>query len=151
VDASQPARVHVAVDLRRRERRVSEKLLDRAEVYASLEEMRCVRVPEAMGVRQQAAEDARVEPLPPDGEEESVAGAACELRTAVAQPARDAPGRLLAERDEPLLVTLPTDVELLPVEVDVAEIEADGLGRPETARVDDLQQCGVAQRERAVV
>jgi hypothetical protein len=51
IDAPQPTRVDVAVDLGRREGRMSEKLLDRAEVRASLEEVGRVRVPEAMGVR----------------------------------------------------------------------------------------------------
>ena len=50
VDPAQAARVDVAVDLRRRERRVAEQLLDRAQVGAALEEVRRVRVAEAVRV-----------------------------------------------------------------------------------------------------
>ena len=39
---------------------------------------------------------------------------------------------------------------MLAVEVDVAEIERDGLGRAQTARVDELEQGAVAQHERPV-
>src|SRR4051794_18876834 len=44
VDAPQPAAVHVAVDLRRRERAVPEQLLDRPQVGAALEHVRRERV-----------------------------------------------------------------------------------------------------------
>ena len=51
VDAAQPATVHVAVDLRRRERAVPEQLLDHAQVGAALEEVRGERVTQAVRVR----------------------------------------------------------------------------------------------------
>ena len=51
VDTAEAFSVHVAVDLRRRERRVSEELLDRAEVGASFEEMSGKRVSEAVWMR----------------------------------------------------------------------------------------------------
>ena len=49
VDAAEAPRVDVAVDLRRRERRMAEKLLDRAQVGAALQEVRRVRMAEAWG------------------------------------------------------------------------------------------------------
>ena len=58
VDAPQPARVDVAVDLRRRERGVPEQLLDRAQVGAAFEQVRRVRVPEPVRVAHQPAEHA---------------------------------------------------------------------------------------------
>ena len=72
VDAAEAARVHVAVDLRRRERRVPEQLLDDAEVGAAFEEVRRERVPEAVGVAEEAAHGARVEPATARGEEDRV-------------------------------------------------------------------------------
>jgi hypothetical protein len=41
-------------------------------------------------------------------------------------------------------------VDVLPVEVHVAEVERDSLGGAEPARVDELQQRRVAERERPV-
>ena len=60
----------------------------------------------------------------------------------------DPPRGLLAERDEPLLAALAAHVDVLPVEVDVTEIERDRLGRAKPARVDELDERGVPERER---
>ena len=84
VDAPQASRVDVAVDLRRRERRVAEQLLDRPQVCASLEQVRREGVTEAVGVPEESPEHARVEALPADGEEERVACPAHERGPAVA-------------------------------------------------------------------
>ena len=86
VHPAQAAGIDVAVDLRRRERRVPEQLLDRPQVGASLEEMGRVGMPEAVRVRKQAAEDARVEPPPAHRDEQRIAGAADELLAPVAEP-----------------------------------------------------------------
>ena len=51
IDLSEPAGIDVAVGLRRRERAVAEKLLDHAQVGATLEEVRRECVPESVGVR----------------------------------------------------------------------------------------------------
>ena len=123
VHAPPAARVDVAVDLRRREGRVPEQLLDRPQVGAAFEEMGGICMSEAVRVRQQTADDARVEPPPAHRDEQCVAGAADELRAPVAEPESDPPGGLLAERDEPLLSALPAHVEVLAVEVDVSEVE----------------------------
>lgn len=103
-----------------------------------------------MRVRKEPAEDARVEPPAADGDEQRVAGASYERGPPVTEPPRDAPGRLLAERDEPLLPSLPSHVDVFAVEVDIGEVEPDGLGRAETAGVDELHERGVPQRERIV-
>src|SRR5690242_8511338 len=79
VDLPQAASVDVAVHLRRRERAVAEQLLDRPQVGAALEQMRRERVAQAVGMRQQAAERAGVEPPAARREEERVRGAASEL------------------------------------------------------------------------
>ena len=83
------ARVHVAVDLRRRERAVAEQLLDHAQVGAALEQVRGEGVPEAVRVREQAAERARVEPPAARREEQRVLGAARELGPRVAEVPRE--------------------------------------------------------------
>ena len=41
-------------------------------------------------------------------------------------------------------------MHVLPVEVDVAEVERDRLGRAQPARVDELEERGVAQLERCL-
>ena len=98
VDAAQPARIHVAVDLRRRERGVAEQLLDRAEIGAALEQVRSERVAQPVWVAEQAADGARVETSAAHREEQRVVGAARELRPRLAQVPRDVVGGLLAER-----------------------------------------------------
>src|SRR5436309_214507 len=84
VDLAQAPAVHVAVDLRRRERAVAEQLLDRAQVGAAFEQVRRERVAELVRVGEQAAQRARVEAPPPGGEEEGVLRAARQLRTRLA-------------------------------------------------------------------
>ena len=80
VDAAQALRVHVAVDLRRRERGVAEELLDRAEIGPALEQVRRERVAEPVRVANEPADGARVESASPRGEEERVDRAARERR-----------------------------------------------------------------------
>ena len=57
---------------------------------------------------------------------------------------------LLAERHDPLLAALAAHVEELLLEVDVAEVEPDGLGAAQAGRVDELDERAVAEPERAV-
>ena len=59
--------------------------------------------------------------------------------------------RLLAEGDDPVLRALAQPhVHVLLLEVDVAEVEADRLGAAQSRGVDELDECTVAQRDRAV-
>ena len=58
--------------------------------------------------------------------------------------------RLFAERDDPLLAAFAAHVQLLALEVDVREVETDGLGAPQARGVDELDEGPVPQRERAV-
>ena len=76
--------------------------------------------------------------------------AAGELGPRLAEVARDPVRGLLAERDDAVLRALAlADVDVLLLEVDVAEIEADGLDAAQPRRVDELEQRAVAERERA--
>ena len=150
VDAAEPARVDVAVDLRGRERRVPEQLLDRPQIGSALEQMGRERVPQPVRVGEKAAERARVEPPAARGEKECVVRPAGELRSRIAQVPRDDVGCLLAERDDPLLAALAAHAHVLLFEVDVAQVEPDRLGASEAGGVDELDQRVVAQRERPV-
>ena len=150
VDAPKAARVDVAVDLRRRERRVPEQLLDDAEVGAALEEVRRERVPQAVRVAEEAAHGARVEPASADREEEGVVRAARERRAARLQVARDVERGLLAQRHDAFLAALSSYVYELAVEIDVSEVEPDRLGASQPGRVEELEERAVAERERRV-
>src|SRR3984893_4111399 len=150
VDLAEPPRVHVRVDLRCRERRMAQQLLDRPEVGAALEQVRCERVAEAMWVRDESAQRARVEPLSGGREEQGVIRAARESGPGVVEVARYPVRRLLAERDDAILAALTAaDVHELLLEVDDSEIEPDRLGAAKTGRVHELDECTVTQRERA--
>ena len=85
VDLAEALAVDVAVDLRRRERRVAEQLLDRAQVGAALEQVRRERVPQPVRMRRDPSQRARVEAAAAHREEERVLGARCELRAARAR------------------------------------------------------------------
>ena len=89
IDLPETFRVHMAVDLRGRERRVPEQLLNRPQIGAAFEQMRRERVAEAVRVGKEPAERARVEAPAAHGEEERVLGAARELRPRVPEIARD--------------------------------------------------------------
>src|SRR2546421_6219798 len=150
VDLSQARSVHVAVHLRGGERAVAEQLLDRAQVGAALEQMRRERVAQAVRVWKQPPERARVEPTPARGEEKRVHRAARQLRPRVAEVDRPAVGGLLAQRHDPLLVALAPDAEELLLEVDVDQVEVDGLLRAQAGGVDELHERAVPDGERPV-
>src|SRR5207247_8235505 len=84
------------------------------------------------------------------GEEQSILGAAGQLRPSVLQIEPNPVRRFFAERDDALLVALAPDANCLLLEVDVSEIEVDGLAAAQAGRVDELQQSAVAQGERFV-
>jgi hypothetical protein len=140
IDAPEAAPVHVAVDLRRREGAVPEQLLDRAQVGAALEQVGREGMPEPVRVRDQAPERARVEPTAAGREEDRVGGAARQRGAAVTQVAGEAVSRLLAERYDALLAALAAHSHELLLEVDVREIEPDGLGAAQPGRVHELDQ-----------
>ena len=150
IDLAQASAVDVAVHLGCREGAVPEQLLDHAQVGAALEQMGCERMAEPVRVGEKTPERARVQPPAARGEEESILGAACQVRSCVLQIEPNPVRRLFAERDDPLLVALAPDANRLLLEVDVSEIEVDSLAAAEPGRVDELEQGPVAQRERLV-
>ena len=89
VDAAQPPSVDVRVDLCGRERAVAEELLDRAQIGAALEEMSRECVPQAMRMREHAANRRGIQAPTARREEQRVLGPARELRTGFEQVARE--------------------------------------------------------------
>src|SRR5436309_15936421 len=151
IDLAEAFGVDVAVHLRRRERAVPEQLLDRAQVGAALQQVRGEGVAQPVRVRDEPPERRRVEPLAARREEERVLCAACELRSRLAQVARDERCRLLAEWDDAILPALPlTNVHVLLLEIDVSKVETDGLGGPQAGRVDELEESDVTEPERSL-
>src|SRR5438094_6872600 len=117
VDAPQPLRVDVAVDLGGRKRAVPEQLLDRAQVGAALEQVRGERVSEAMRMRYEPSQRRGVEAAAACREEEGGLGAPGELGARVADVAGERVRSFFAERDDALLAALAADVHALAVEV----------------------------------
>src|SRR5215470_3195883 len=147
VDAAKAASVDVRVHLRRRERAVPEQFLNRAQVGSALEQVGCERVAEPVGVRQQASQRAGVESSASRGQEERVLGASGELRACLVQVAGEPVRRLLTERYRAFLVALAVDAHELLLEVDVSEIEIDGLAAAQACGVHELAECAVSQAE----
>ena len=112
--------------------------------------MRCEGVSQAMWVRSDPAQRARVQPSATRRHEEGILGSAHELRTRIAEVTREPPGRLLAQRDDPLLAALAAHADVLLLEVDIPEVEADGLRAPKTGGVHELHERAVSKCERAV-
>ena len=95
------------------------------------------------------AQRARVEPPSADGDEQRVVRAGGERGPRLVQVARHPVRRLLAERHDALLAALAVaHVDELLLEVDVGEIEPDGLGAAQAGGVDELDERAVAQRDR---
>src|SRR5438105_3122267 len=107
-------------------------------------------MPEPVRMRAEPAENARVQPASAHGEEERVRSAGSQLRPRLAQVTREPRGRLLAERDDALLAAFAPDSHELLLEVDVGEVEVDGLAASEPCGVDELDERPVPERERAV-
>src|SRR5262249_56463866 len=148
VHPAQPLAVDVAVRLRRRQRAVSEQLLDRPQIGTALEQMRRERVAQSMRMREHPANRRRVEPPSARGDEERVLGAADEVRTRIVQVTRDAERGFLAERDDALLAALPEHADLFLLEVDVAEVESDRLVAAQSRGVHELDERAVPDRQR---
>src|SRR5437868_6890218 len=98
----------------------------------------------AVWMRDEAPERARVEPPSPRRQEERVLGPARELGSRFAQVAGEAIGGFLAQRNDPLLAALAAHPDELLLEVDVGEVEPDGLRASQSGRVDELEQGAVA-------
>jgi hypothetical protein len=147
---TQAAAVDVAVELRRRKRAVPEELLDRAQIRATLEQMRRERMPQAVRMGKDAAKRRGVQAPTACREEHGVLRTACELGASLVQIPREDMRRLFAQRDDPLFPTFATDMELLAVEVDVCELEPDGLRASKPGGIDQLDERPIPQRERPV-
>src|SRR2546429_4260789 len=80
VHAAQAAAVYMAVQLRRRERAVTEEILDRAQVGSAFQQVRCERMAQAVGMRERATQRRRVEAMSARRQEEGVVGARRQLR-----------------------------------------------------------------------
>lgn len=100
-----------------------EELLDDPEVGPALEEMRGERMPEPMGVAEEASNGARVEAASTDREEDGVVRSDGEGGSAALEVVRDVERGFLAEWDDALLAALASYVDELAVEVDVSEVE----------------------------
>src|SRR5258708_33087537 len=107
-------------------------------------------VPQLVRMRRDAPQRARVEPPAARGDKERVLGAAHELRPCVAQIDTHRPRGFLTERDDALLAALAAHVDELLLEVDIGEVETDGLRAPQAGGVDELDERAIAKRERAV-
>src|SRR5438045_7187006 len=94
------------------------------------------RMSQTVWVRKDPAQRRRVEPLAARRDEHGVLRVAYELRPRLVQVARKQMPCLFAKRHDPLLAALAPDVELLPVEVDVREVEPHGLRATQPGRVD---------------
>ena len=147
VHATQAPRIDVAVDLGCRERRVPEQLLDRSQVGSSFEEVRRVGVPEPVRVAHHPAEHRGVERAAAHGEEERVGRAAGKRGPSLVEVPGDRMCGSLPERHDALLAALAVNVHRLLFEVHVAEPESDRLCAPQPARVGQLQDRLVADRE----
>ena len=128
---------------------MAEQLLDRAQIGAALEQVRCERVAQPVRVRRQAAQRRGVEAPAASREEQCVDRAPRQLGARFAEVAGDPVRCVLAERHDPVLRALAVpDVDVLLLEVDVAEIETDRLRAAQPRRVDDLEQRAIADPER---
>src|SRR5215218_5211828 len=121
IDLAKAAGVDVAVRLRRRERAVTEELLDHPQVSAALEEVGGECMPQAVGVGEEPADRARVQAPTACREEQGVFRTACELRPRVLEVAAKPVCGLFPERHHTLLAALALDVNGLLLEVDVAK------------------------------
>jgi hypothetical protein len=148
---------YVGVELRRREVRMPEHLLDAPQVGTALEQVRGERVPEEMrvdplglepGLRSQPAQD-QERACPREGaaagvQEEVGPVAAVEVGSPARQIAAYRLGGAAADRDDPLLPALADAADEPSVEVDGPLLEAHRLADPEARAVEELDERAVA-------
>jgi hypothetical protein len=108
------------------------------------------RVAQAVRVAEEPPHGAYVSPPSADGEEQRVIRACRERRATVSKVARELEGGLLAQWHDAFLAALAANVYELAVEVDVSEVERDGLLASQARRVEKLEERTVAQRQRGV-
>ena len=141
VDAHQVIDRHVGVALRRRERRVAEDLLDRAQIGPAVEHVRRARVAERVRMQIGAARAERAvalhehlhgahgEPLPARREEERIGILVLASSDARARSERRDTGERIpgfsAERHDALFVSFADDARGHGAEIHVAAIERD--------------------------
>src|SRR3954454_16272593 len=140
VSGLEPGGLYPSVNLSRRDGRVAQELLDRAEVGAALEQLRRERVAQRVG-RDAALHLGAAGPGPQPGahvgrrqappgpreKERRLAVAVLERRAGAFQVVRDRPQRRLPRRNDPRLAALALDAQLLAVEVDGRHVEGDEL------------------------
>src|SRR2546428_10717155 len=145
VDRAQPRLEHVRVDLRRREIGVAEHHLNRAQIGAAFEQMRCEGMPH--DVRAERTRQAPLTPVPfedlPEADARQRAAPRVDKQD-LANPARSANGAnqlrprlamvpanpvrgLLADWNQPLLTALPYARHVLLIEVEIGQPDADEL------------------------
>lgn len=158
---------HVRVDLGGREVRVAKELLHNAEVGAAVEQMRCERVPQ--GVRRDAhrqpgqapkAIESVPQPSYPQRRSRAVQEDCDEMRIVIL-PAIDehraAIGEVFlkrgaswtAEEADALLAALSDDPELSATKVERTKVSSGQLADAKAGRICRLNECPVAERERA--
>src|SRR3954447_25081592 len=161
VDVLQALGEELRVELRRRHVRVPEHLLQRAEVAASRQQVGREGV--AQRVRAHLARqpgggrvalDDLVEALAREAvaavvdEQPRLVVVADQLRAAAAEVGAERARGGGADRHHPLLGALAAGAQDARLEVEVADLEVDRLGGPQTAGVHDLEQRAVAERGR---
>src|SRR4051794_18749764 len=102
-----------------------------------------------MGVPKQPSQGAGVQAAASRRDEEGVLGPLGKLGSGFAKVARHPVPGLFAERHDPLLLALSADTDVLLLEVDVAEIEVDGLTASEAGGVDQFGERPVSEPQRA--
>ena len=140
VQLAPPAIGYVRIELRRRQIRVPEHLLDGAQVRASFEQVRCKRVPQEVrvdafglepGLRGQAAEDEEDSGASEWSaaciEEELLSVAPLEERPAASKVEAEGLRRLASDRNDAFLIPLAEAPDEPVLEVDRLPVEPDCL------------------------
>ena len=106
-----------------------EQLLNRSKVCAAFDQMGGKRVAEAVWIGEEPPERRGLEGTTSGGEEQCVDRTAGEVGAAMLEVQTEAESCLLTQRDGALLASLASNQQGLLLEVDVSELEVDGLLR----------------------
>src|SRR5579871_6095276 len=155
IDARKVLEVEVRVDLGGRDVGVAEQLLHAAQVLARLQQVGGERMAEQVRVglhvepvAARPAGDAQLDgaraepPALASNEQRRVAGV--DEAGAGVEPGADRGHRLLSDRHDPRLRSLPQYAHCPVIEVEVGKIKADELGEPQAARIEQLHDRPVA-------